>query len=228
MRRYQFVTKLGIGVLLAGLVFAPGAALADEVEIGAAAKVGESLGGLHLKEQPDSGSGEFTGPSIEMTEDLPGDRVIPIEILTENELSVDSEAFAGLVLDVLNDAKGWGSDGSVSFELVEDDPELTIRLATPGTVDDLCAPLNTDGYTSCRVADEVILNVDRWAGATDDFLDAGGSLSEYRIYLINHEVGHFLGHGHETECGSDGLAPVMMQQTLDLRGCEPNGWPDIP
>lgn len=224
------MTKLGAGVLAAGLVFAPGLALATEGDIGAASKVGESLGGLHRSDQPEHGSGEFDsidGAEID-GETMSGDRVVPIHILTEKDLSVDSEAFAGLVLDVLNDHQGWGGDGSVSFEIVDQDPELTIRLATPDTVDELCAPLNTNGYTSCRNADEVILNVDRWAGATDEFLDAGGTLADYRIYLVNHEVGHFLGHGHEEECGPEGLAPVMMQQTLDLRGCEPNGWPNIP
>lgn len=211
-------------VMATGIAFLPHAA---EDAIGAASKEGESLGGLHRSDQPGSGAGEFETADV----DAPGreaEQTISVAVVTEKEIAVDTDAFADIVFDILNDDRGWGGDGSVGFAAAESDAELTIRLATPGTVDDLCAPLETNGYTSCRVEDEIILNVDRWAGATDEFLDEGGTLDDYRAYLVNHETGHVLGHGHVDECGEDGRAPVMMQQTLDLRGCEPNGWPTIP
>lgn len=229
MRRYQNVIKVGVGVLSAGLVFVPTlATAAPETEIGGASKVGENLGGLDSAEQPDSGSGEFNQAEGSRVGDSgrDADRTIAIAVVTEKEISVDTEAFAGRVVNTLNDDRGWGGDGSLAFELVpEEDAELTVRLATPETVDELCAPLDTGGFTSCRVESNVVLNVDRWAGATDDFLEAGGTVDQYRDYLVNHEVGHFLGYGHATTCEPDGTAPVMMQQTLDLAQCEPNGWP---
>lgn len=230
MRRYQNVIKVGVGVLTASMAVLPTLAFAaPESEIGGASKVGESLAGLNSAEQPDSGSGEFDtakGTRVEESE-RETERVVKVAVVTEKEISVDTEAFAARVLGTLNDERGWGADGSVSFELVAaDEAELTVRLATPGTVDELCAPLDTGGYTSCRVDSDVVLNVDRWASATDNFLEAGGTVDQYRVYLVNHEVGHFLGQGHVTVCEPDGRAPVMMQQTLDLEGCEPNGWPN--
>ena len=43
--------------------------------------------------------------------------------------------------------------------------------------------------------------------------------------VINHEVGHWLGHGHETCATKGGPAAVMQQQSIDLEGCRFNPWP---
>lgn len=223
MSRYRNVINIRGGVLLLGL--ASGLSVAPDDTVGAAAKVGESLGGIDRSDQP--AAGVFTPATIERA-GPEAERTVRVAIVTERELLVDTDAFAELVFDTANDERGWGGDGSVSFDLVIEEADLTIRLAAPGTVDELCAPLPTNGYTSCRIGDEIILNVDRWSSATPDFLDAGGTVEDYRTYLVNHETGHYLGYGHETSCRADGRAPVMMQQTLDLGGCEPNGWPRIP
>ncbi len=72
-----------------------------------------------------------------------------------------------------------------------------------------------------------MINGWRWAQGSETFGDA--HIFGYRQMLLNHEVGHRLGHDHET-CPADGaLAPVMMQQTktltLDGRTCRINPWP---
>jgi hypothetical protein len=99
--------------------------------------------------------------------------------------------------------------------------DFTVYLATPATRDTLCGD-GVDGYTSCRNGNRVVLNVARWAHSVPDY---GAPLSTYRQYLVNHEVGHRLGHGHELCPGSGRPAPVMQQQTLGLHGCVANPWP---
>jgi hypothetical protein len=80
-------------------------------------------------------------------------------------------------------------------------------------------------YTSCRGSGRVIINLERWRLSVPHFVSAKVPLGLYRTYVVNHEVGHELGHGHERCPRTGRAAPVMMQQTLFLRGCVANPWP---
>jgi hypothetical protein len=80
-------------------------------------------------------------------------------------------------------------------------------------------------YTSCRTAGRAIINLDRWRLSATPYLKAKIPLSAYREYVINHEVGHELGHHHVGCPKAGGPAPVMVQQTLTLEGCRPYAWP---
>jgi hypothetical protein len=131
--------------------------------------------------------------------------------------------FAKAVEDVLFDERSWGGGGRLSFQRVSSGPvAFRVVLASPGTTDRLCRPLDTGGIFSCYMNGRAVLNAWRWyEGATA----YAGDLASYRIYMVNHEVGHALGHGHRYVCGARGLAPVMIQQTKGLRGCGRNPWP---
>jgi len=142
----------------------------------------------------------------------------------EEGIPIDAAQFAAAVDATLADPRGWTAPGDVSLQRVDGSqtPSFRVRLATPPTVDAHCAPLDTAGIYSCRQGADVMINLMRWVhGAAESHL----TLEDYRHYVISHEVGHALGHGH-AGCPSTGaVAPVMMQQTKGLDGCTPNPWP---
>jgi hypothetical protein len=76
-----------------------------------------------------------------------------------------------------------------------------------------------------------VFNDSRWVRGAATYV---GDLHAYRIYMINHEDGHALGHQHAHQCLPGGLAPVMMQQTFGLKSaangqnCGANPWPYPP
>ena len=144
-------------------------------------------------------------------------------VRVEDGIDVDAEEAVEEIAAVLADERGWQGPADVVFHrvAVPAEAEFTISIGSPPTVDELCLPAKTGGLWSCRIGPEVALNSDRWLHATPTYDD----LAEYRAYMINHEVGHFLGHGHAA-CPADGSpAPVMLQQSIDLQGCTPNAWP---
>jgi hypothetical protein len=134
--------------------------------------------------------------------------------------------FAGRIDRVLGDGRGWIAGGRFRLQRVpiSAHAEFTIYLASARTSERMCRTggLETGAYTSCRIPRQVIINDDRWEGAVRGY---GAPLATYRAYAINHEVGHQFGYGHERCPGKGRPAPVMMQQTLGLKGCLANSWP---
>ena len=161
--------------------------------------------------------------------------ITPLEFFTYDEskinfsLKIDStlglkvDCIGNLITSILNDARGWVKVTEKEFQLVEGtEKEFEFIFASPEKTDELCYPLETNGIYSCRNEDQIIINFFRWVNGAIDF---GSDLETYRLYLINHEVGHILGWGH-VGCPKEGaLAPVMMQQSKSTMGCRPYGWP---
>jgi len=150
-------------------------------------------------------------------------RFFNISIQVEFGLNLNPNCLSEMIPGILNDPRGWATVENTSFQIVDKEvADLNIVFASPDTVDELCYPLQTNGIYSCRNEKNVVINMYRWLSGAKDF---NNEIATYRIYLINHEVGHYLGWGH-TDCPSENaLAPVMMQQSKSTSGCIPNGWP---
>ncbi|MFD6426124.1 DUF3152 domain-containing protein [Streptomyces sp. NPDC060198] len=150
----------------------------------------------------------------------------------EQGLGLDPALFAEAVQKTLNDDRSWAHHGDMTFERISTGaPDFVITLASPGTTGVWCEKSGldtTEDNVSCDSAstERVMINAYRWAQGSVTF--GPDKLLPYRQMLINHEVGHRLGHNH-VSCRTPGaLAPVMQQQTksLDIDGisCKPNPW----
>ncbi|MET7692901.1 DUF3152 domain-containing protein [Streptomyces sp. NPDC005483] len=173
---------------------------------------------------PESGPGTFViapGGSERVGKGTP----LRYRVEVEKGITISPEDVAAQVERTLADPRGWTADGHSAFQRVSEGPtDFVVRLATPATVDRKCAEggLDTGGKVNCSVNRNVMVNLRRWVLATEFYRE---DVVGYRSLIINHEVGHFLGHGHVTCPGKGQPAPAMMQQIKGLLGCVPNVWP---
>ncbi|MCG5471659.1 DUF3152 domain-containing protein [Micromonospora sp. LAH09] len=182
---------------------------------------------------PSAGTGRFgydarSGPVLGRAGELRRYRVA-----VESGSDEDAAEFGLAVHTALAGPGSWVDSGRLRLQQVPGDAprDFTVYLATARTAGRMCADGGVDirvggrPYTSCRAPGQVIINLDRWRLSVPHFVSAGVPLAVYRTYVVNHEVGHQLGHRHERCPGAGRPAPVMMQQTLFLNGCRVNQWP---
>ncbi len=204
---------------------------------------GQKSGGvLKAAELPAGGSYTMQGTGTFRT--LPGSSKIigasgPLfrfSVQTERGISgVDLGGFQQTVMSVLSDQRSWSGHGIRLQRVDSGSADFRIDLTTPLTVRAICG-YTVHVETSCYTTDSdgvarVVFNLARWVRGASAYV---GDLSAYRTYMVNHEVGHALGHDHAHQCLADGLAPAMMQQTYGLRStatnkfCQANPWPYPP
>ncbi|MFF5565612.1 DUF3152 domain-containing protein [Streptomyces sp. NPDC012623] len=177
------------------------------------------------KDIPTTGPGTFTTATGGGSTTERGGKVLRYAVAVEDGLALSAAETAKEVERILADPRGWTADGTSAFQRVSGGaPDFVVKVATPGTVDDICGQygLDTGGEVNCNVGDQVMVNLKRWLLATEFYAE---DVPEYRALIINHEVGHYLGHGHRTCPGPGRPAPAMMQQIKGLRGCVINAWP---
>jgi hypothetical protein len=176
---------------------------------------------------PQRGNGKITVVSVPPATPAATGRTVKYTVEIEGGLDVDAHEVASTVQSVLLDSRGWQKVDGVRFVNVTpaqsargDHVDIRVTLASPGLTDKLCLPMQTLSQVSCWNGTRSVLNYRRWALGDDSY---GSDVARYRVYQVNHEVGHGLGHQHRQCPGKGTRAPVMVQQTLDLGGCKP--WP---
>jgi hypothetical protein len=147
-----------------------------------------------------------------------------VEVAYRLEGAALAPGFESVVRSVLADGRGWMRAGFVFVFVDGADAPYRIVLAEPDDAQRLCLPYDVYRKYSCQNGPVVVLNAERWRSATPEWT---GTLADYRVMLVNHEVGHLLGQHHPAvQCPGPGqVAPVMAQQSTELNGCLPNPWP---
>lgn len=173
------------------------------------------------------------------------------EGIKDSIITADVNSVSRLVESSLGSPYGWTSphaEKKVRFVRIDSKqrtPDFRILLTTPETTKKYCGfdiPIESSCYLGSATPGQnmVILNLARYLLGAKTF---GGDTMSYRIYEINHEVGHAIGYGHLPCRGNGELAPVMMEQTFSLTNsviyrfdksgavpnnnltCKPNPWP---
>ena len=147
---------------------------------------------------------------------------VTYRVETRGRIVADLGEFKQQAQQTFDDPRGWRGSG-VAFRRVASGGDFVLVLSEASQVPTFSSGCSAEW--SCRVGDYVVINQMRWLKASPMWHEQDRSVRDYRHMVVNHETGHWLGHGHRS-CPSGGaLAPVMQQQSKGLEGCRPNPWP---
>ena len=153
---------------------------------------------------------------------VPLRRTVHYHVETRGRIVSSLADFRRLAHASLNDPRGWRVTG-VAFQEVASGGSMTLVLAEASRVPAFSSECSSSW--SCRVGRYVVINQKRWRFASPAWNRYGGSMRGYRHLVVNHETGHWLGHGHRSCPAHGALAPVMQQQSISLGGCRFNPFP---
>lgn len=150
-------------------------------------------------------------------------KTIYYQVEVWGSVETDINDFKSKVAETYKDARGWSQ--IATFKEVQSGGDFSLILSDAASLD---ATPGCSGDLSCTTwSNQVIINDLRWREGTEASRAAGMSTRDYQHMVINHETGHWLGHyAHEESCPNGGPAPIMLQQSTGLRGCDSfNAWP---
>ncbi|MFJ4986797.1 DUF3152 domain-containing protein [Streptomyces sp. NPDC088732] len=226
------VRRVAVRRLAAGAVCAAGLALAvaqqpvREWAVAVASGHGSSssLDGAASARVPQHGDGRFTAAPAGTGSIGHGTWRLRYAVEVEDGTGYTAASVAREVDRILGDRRGWTAEGIVFRRVAGPPYDFVVKLATPDTTDRLCGSygLDTGGEVNCSGGKDVVVNLRRWVLLSPFYEHR---TADYHALIINHEVGHRLGHGHQDCPGPGRPAPAMMQQIKGLHGCVPNAWP---
>jgi hypothetical protein len=169
--------------------------------------------------------GDDSGPDAPRTTRIsprvPVRHRVTYDVETRGRIVVDLGVFRRQVQATFDDRRGWRGSGIV-FRRVARGGDFTVVLSAASRVTSFSSGCSSEW--SCRVGRFVVINQLRWRTASPAWNAADRSRRSYRHMVVNHETGHWLGHGHRS-CPGEGRAPLMQQQSKGLEGCTANPWP---
>ncbi|MBQ3464809.1 DUF3152 domain-containing protein [Candidatus Saccharibacteria bacterium] len=160
---------------------------------------------------------------------MDGVKVIYYKTMVWGNVEASFSDFRTKVTETLNDPRGWVRAG-LKFVEVNSGQDVNVILSDPAS---LGATPGCGADLSCTTwANQVIINDVRWREGTEASRAGGMSTRDYQHMVVNHEMGHWLGHyEHIAWCTEEngfigGPAPIMLQQSTGLRDCSSfNAWP---
>lgn len=172
---------------------------------------------------PELATGSLVG--VNQTLEAPaGANPITYDVALDEGIGLDGAALGKAIFDVINDQRGWAADGFTASQVPSGGQFHFFILPVKG-INEKCGEvgLNEDG--GCVVGRNIYLPASRLVDGDNTFKERGGSLTDYRVYLISRHLGLALGFG-SAECHQEGaVASVMYPQTESSSACVANGWP---
>lgn len=171
--------------------------------------------------------GTPSGTTVGSTRQLDAQRsskTFSYDLTFDSGLGLKADQLSEGIHKVLNDPRSWAADGYTAFQ-VPSRGQYHIFILGKDEVNKYCTEAISQGYYSCTIGNAVYINADRWFNGDESFIKRGGTVNDYRIYLLNRQLGLALGMP-EAKCAGPGkLSPVMESQTKSDSPCKANGWP---
>ena len=153
---------------------------------------------------------------------VPVRRTVTYRIETRGRITTSVREFARQAAQTYADPRGWRNAG-VAFKRVRGPSGFSLVLAEASWLPRFSSVCSVEW--SCRAGRYVVINQVRWKYASPSWNGAGKSVRDYRHLVVNHETGHWLGHGH-LGCPGPGSPRAGDDAAVKgLAGCRHNPWP---